>query len=53
MSIINRFHKDQSGQTALEAAIILIAFIVVASLFAFAILSAGTSSTEEAEQAIY
>ena len=50
---LNRFHKDQSGQTALEAAIILIAFIVVASLFAFAILSAGTSSTEEAEQAIY
>lgn len=53
MFIINRFHKNQSGQTALEAAIILIAFIVVASLFAFAILSAGTSSTEEAEQAIY
>jgi len=50
---LNRFNKDQSGQTALEAAIILIAFIVVASLFAFAILSAGTSSTEEAEEAIY
>lgn len=49
----NRTHKDESGQTALEAAIILIAFIVVASVFAFAILSAGSASTERGEAAIY
>lgn len=49
----NRMHKDESGQTALEAAIILIAFIVVASVFAFAILSAGSASTERGEAAIY
>ena len=50
---VNRFHKDESGQTALETAIILIAFIVVASVFAFAILSAGSASTEKGQQAIY
>lgn len=46
------FNKDERGQTALETAIILIAFIVVASVFAFTILSAGTASTESGEQAI-
>jgi archaeal flagellin FlaB len=49
---INHMHKDESGQTALETAIILIAFIVVASVFAFAILSAGSASTEKGQQAI-
>ncbi len=47
-----RFNKDENGQTALETAIILIAFIVVASVFAFAILSAGSASTEKGQQAI-
>jgi flagellin FlaB len=46
-------HKDESGQAALETAIILIAFVVVASVFAFTILSAGSASTEKGEQAIY
>jgi len=45
-------HKDEKGQTALETAIILIAFVVVASVFAFTILSAGSSSTEKGKQAI-
>lgn len=47
------FHKNEKGQTALETAIILIAFIVVASVFAFTILSAGSASTERGEAAIY
>ncbi len=46
-------NRDESGQTALETAIILIAFIVVASVFAFTILSAGSASTEAGEDAIY
>ncbi len=50
---MNKFNKNQSGQAALEAAIILIAFVVVASVFAFAVLSAGTASTEKGQQAIY
>lgn len=49
----NSFNRDESGQTALETAIILIAFVVVASVFAFTILSAGSSSTEKGEEAIY
>jgi flagellin FlaB len=50
---IRKFHKNESGQTALETAIILIAFVVVASVFAFTILSAGSASTTRGEQAIY
>ena len=45
-------NQDERGQTALETAIILIAFVVVASVFAFTILSAGSSSTEKGKQAI-
>jgi flagellin FlaB len=37
----------------LETAIILIAFVVVASVFAFTMLSAGTFSTERGKEAIY
>ncbi len=48
-----KLNRNQSGQAALEAAIILIAFVVVASVFAFAVLSAGTASTEKGQQAIY
>ncbi|NLF79251.1 MAG: hypothetical protein GX573_26450 [Chloroflexi bacterium] len=50
---LKSLHQDESGQTALETAIILIAFVVVASVFAFTILSAGSSSTEKGEAAIY
>ncbi|MBX3065025.1 MAG: archaellin/type IV pilin N-terminal domain-containing protein [Anaerolineae bacterium] len=47
------FNRNEKGQAALETAILLIAFVVVASVFAFAILSAGSSSTEKGQQAIY
>ncbi len=47
-----RLHKNEQGQAALETAIILIAFVVVAAVFAFTILSAGNSSTEKGKQAI-
>lgn len=53
MLTMKSLHRDESGQTALETAIILIAFVVVASVFAFVILSAGSSSTEKSEAAIY
>lgn len=51
--IQQRLAKDERGITALETAIILIAFVVVASVFAFTILSAGTFSTERGKEAIY
>lgn len=38
-----RLVRDEAGITALETAIILIAFVVVASVFAFTILSAAHS----------
>ena len=42
---------DQRGITGLETAIILIAFVVVASVFAFAILNTGLLSSEKAKGA--
>lgn len=48
-----RLHREEEGITALETAIILIAFVVVASVFAFTMLSAGTFSTERGKEAIY
>jgi archaeal flagellin FlaB len=52
MNNLRKLHKNESGLSALETAIILIAFIVVASVFAFTILSAGSSSTDKSKQAI-
>jgi len=52
MSPMSKLHKNESGLSALETAIILIAFIVVASVFAFTILSAGSASTDKSKQAI-
>jgi len=48
-----RFVRDESGITALETAIILIAFVVVAAVFAFTILSTGTFLTERSKEAAY
>ena len=53
ISKLKGLFKDESGITALETAIILIAFVVVAAVFAFTILSAGSFSTEQSRDAIY
>lgn len=50
--MMKRLGREEAGITALETAIILIAFVVVASVFAFTILSAGTFSTERGKEAI-
>jgi archaeal flagellin FlaB len=50
---LKRLKREEEGITALETAIILIAFVVVASVFAFTILSAGTFSTERGKEAIF
>ncbi len=44
--------REQRGITGLETAIVLIAFVVVASVFAFTILSAGVQSSEANKQTI-
>ena len=50
---LNRIAKNESGITALETAIILIAFVVVAAIFAFTVLTTGTFLTEQSKQAAY
>jgi archaeal flagellin FlaB len=50
---LNRLMKDESGITALETAIILIAFVVVAAIFAFTVLTTGTFLTERSKEAAY
>jgi len=45
--------RNQKGITGLETAIVLIAFVVVASVFAFTILSAGVFSSEANKQTIH
>ena len=50
---ISRLHKDQRGMTGLETAIILIAFVTVAAVFSYAVLSAGLFSAERGKETVY
>jgi archaeal flagellin FlaB len=50
---LNKWTKAESGITALETAIILIAFVVVAAIFAFSVLTTGTFLTERSKEAAY
>jgi flagellin FlaB len=55
-SMLKRFmkmHRGEKGITGLETAIILIAFVVVASVFAYTVLSAGIFSSQKGKEAIY
>ncbi len=45
--------KRQEGITGLETAIILIAFVVVAAVFAYTVLSAGLFATQKSSEAVY
>ena len=51
--LLKNMHRDQKGITGLETAIILIAFVVVASVFAYTVLSAGIFSSQKGKEAIY
>ena len=44
--------RSQSGITGLETAIVLIAFVVVSSVFAFAALSTGLFSSDKSKETI-
>jgi len=48
-----KIHRGQKGITGLETAIILIAFVVVAAVFAYTVLSAGLFSTQKAQESVY
>ena len=49
-STVDKIQNDQSGITGLETAIVLIAFIVVAAVFAFAVLTTGLFTTERTKE---
>ena len=44
--------RNEAGITGLETAIVLIAFVVVASVFAFAVLSTGLLSAEKSKETV-
>ena len=50
--LVSRLFGNQQGITGIETAIILIAFVIVASVFAYVVLSAGLFSTQKAKEAI-
>ncbi len=56
MKRINEFIRklrEERGITGLETAIVLIAFVVVAAVFAFVVLSTGLFSAERSKETVY
>lgn len=51
--LAKRAAREDQGITGLETAIILIAFVVVATVFAFVVLSTGLFSSERGKEAVY
>jgi archaeal flagellin FlaB len=50
---LTNLHHGESGMTGLETAIILIAFVTVAAVFGYAVLSAGLFSAERGKETVY
>jgi flagellin FlaB len=53
MKAMQNLHREEKGMTGLETAIILIAFVTVAAVFGYAVLSAGLFSAERGKETIY
>lgn len=53
LKAIKSLHISQKGMTGLETAIILIAFVTVASVLAYSVLSAGIFSAERGKETVY
>jgi len=51
--MLKKFLRHEKGITGLETAIILIAFVVVAAVFAYTALSAGLFATQKSQEAVY
>src|SRR5512137_502448 len=45
--------RNDEGFTGLEAAIVLIAFVVVAAVFSYVVLGAGFFTTQKAQETVY
>ena len=50
---LKSMHRRQRGMTGLETAIVLIAFVTVASVLAYSVLSAGIFSAERGKATVY
>ena len=50
MGVVGGLGEDQRGKTGLETAIVLVAFVLVATVFAFAILSSGLVAAEKSKE---
>ena len=48
-----KMFKSEEGFTGLEAAIVLIAFVVVAAVFSYVVLGAGFFTTQKAQETVY
>lgn len=53
MRLVRRAKNDQSGITGLETAIILIAFVMVASVLAYVVLTAGLYSSQKVKESVH
>ena len=51
--LLARAAREEQGITGLETAIILIAFVVVATVFAFVVLTAGIFSSERGKETVF
>ncbi len=49
----DKFQKDENGFTGLEAAIVLIAFVVVAAVFSYVMLGAGFYTTQKSQEVVH
>jgi len=50
---IKNLRQNEKGMTGLETAIVLIAFVTVASVLAYSVLSAGVFSAERGKETVY
>ncbi|WFN35920.1 flagellin [Methanomicrobium antiquum] len=48
-----KLFKSEEGFTGLEAAIVLIAFVVVAAVFSYVVLGAGFFTTQKSQEVVY
>jgi len=53
LRFFSRSARDEQGITGLETAIILIAFVVVATIFAFVVLTTGVFSSERGKETVF
>ncbi len=53
MAKSNKFAKNDAGFTGLEAAIVLIAFVVVAAVFSYVMLGAGFFTSQKSKEVVH